>query len=236
MRRADRLFHLVMILRRGGLMTAEAIGKRLEVSPRTVYRDIADLINSGIPIRGEAGMGYVLQKGYELPPIMFNAAELEALLVATRMLKSWVDTELSDAASSALRKIEAVLPEPLGDALSESHLHVPEFHRYPVHWMAPLRKAMSDGYKILLAYSNAQDEWSERTIRPLGLYYWGRVWTLVAWCELRDDFRHFRVDRIHELKILSETFEPTPGRTLEDFLATIKTKPRVRKPQDGGCS
>ena len=192
MRRADRLFQIVQLLRSGEVMTASALALELEVSERTLYRDIRDLITRGIPIEGEAGVGYVMRAGFDLPPLMFTADELEALVLGARMVEAWGDVNLAHRARDVLSKVKNVLPEELEKRLEKVHLFAPGFH-VPEQIrlnLEPLRRAISEQRKVRLSYTRADGQGSERIIHPLGLFFWGQTWTLVAWCELRDDFRN----------------------------------------------
>lgn len=220
MRRADRLFRLVQHLRRRRLTTARQLAEALEVSERTVYRDVADLVASGVPVRGEAGVGYALPAGFELPPLMFNEEELEALALGLRVAQSWADPALADAARTALDKVEGALPQALRSRLTDAPLLAPGFH-VPSDFtrtLARLRQAVRTRNKVHLTYLDADGARSERTVRPLGLAFWGKSWTLAAWCERRSDFRGFRVDRMLEARALDVRFELEPGRTLQDFI------------------
>ncbi len=221
MRRADRLFQIVHLLRQKKLTTARALADRLQVSERTIYRDIQDLVLSGVQIDGEAGVGYILRQDFDLPPLMFNREEIEALVIGARMIKGWLDSELSLAATHALGKIEAVIPDSLKKNLKSSHLHVPDFHAYPVEKLEPVRKAIADQQKIELQYQDEKGKSSLRTVNPLGLFYWGGRWTVLSWCNLREDFRNFRIDRIKGLKVTSDKFHSQNGQTLEDFFKLI---------------
>ncbi len=227
MRRADRLFQIVQALRGGRLTTARDLARRLEVSERTIYRDVAELIGSGVPITGEAGMGYVLRDGYDVPPLMFTRDELEAVLVGVRMVRSLAGNQLAAAATEALAKIEAVVPEEARGQLALSRVYVPA----PLlaedlrHLLDRLRDAIGARRVLRFAYTRADGEGSERSCQPLGLYFWGKVWTLVGWCELRDDFRTFRIDRMQALEPLDRTFRLMPGRTLPDFLRRMGVDP-----------
>lgn len=223
MRRADRLFRIVQTLRSDRWLTARRLADELEVSERTIYRDIQDLSLSGIPIVAEAGLGYRLMEGFRLPPLMFDETELEALLLGIRMVGVWSDPDLAQAADSAATKIDAVLPERLRPELERNALLVPPFGPEPevIDALHLLRGAVRAQAKVHFHYRRADGEASTRTVQPLGLAYWGRTWTLVGWCELRDDFRHFRLDRISHLLESGEGFEPVPGRRLEDFLALV---------------
>src|SRR5918992_1037021 len=191
MRRADRLFQIVQYLRGGRLVTARQLAERLEVSERTVYRDVADLIACGVPIDGEAGVGYILRAGFELPPLMFTRDELAALTLGARFVKAWGGARLALAAEEALVKIAAVLPEPEKSAAAETNL---------------FDVAIESRRRIHVAYQALGGERTERDLRPLGLYHWGKVWTLAAWCELRGDFRNFRADGIVEIAECGDRF------------------------------
>lgn len=224
MRRADRLFQIIQLLRRRHVLTAAAMAEELEVSERTVYRDIADLVRSGVPIAGEAGVGYTLRRGFDLPPLMFTEEEIEALVLGTRVVSSWADEGLAKAAESALARIEAALPDRLKVKVAGSRLFAPGFHvsHAIAGTLAELRKAIDARQKVHLDYTDADGAATERTVRPLGLFFWGTTWTLTAWCELRDDFRHFRLDRIGELRVLREVFWPEAGKTLDDFYRKVE--------------
>lgn len=226
MRRADRLFQIVQILRRRRLTTARHLAESLEISERTVYRDIRDLAASGVPIEGEAGVGYRL-RGFDLPPLMFNREEVEALVLGARIVQSWTDPELARAASEALSKIEAALPRDRSHLVDGTPLFAPNDHwRVEIAVDLPtLRQAIRDSRKVRFRYIDAGGTPSERTVRPLGLSFYGPVWILAAWCELRRDFRAFRVDRIQDLEVLPGSFPPEPGRTLQDFIAAMNATP-----------
>ncbi len=172
MRRADRLFQIVQLIRGRRLSTADYLATRLEVSPRTVYRDVAALQMQGVPIEGEAGVGYRMRAGFDLPPLMFTKEEAQALVAAVRLSQPSMDLGLAAQSDSALGKILAVLP--------------------------PAAR-------------------TERIVRPLACFFWGPSWTLAAWCELREEFRSFRVDRIAALELLEERFRDEPGKTLADM-------------------
>ena len=222
MRRADRLFQLIQLLRRKRLTTARKLAESLEVSERTVYRDVRDLMLSGVPIEGEAGVGYSLARGYDLPPLMFSAEELEALLLGARMVKSWGDQGLAQSVEHAIARIEAVLPERLKPPHRMPTLFVPEYGVPPAvsQLLAPLREAIRDNRRIGMVYCDAQKVASSRVIRPVGLFFWGAMWSVAGWCELRQSFRNFRLDRISSLELL-DVFEPNGGQTLRDFLQTV---------------
>ena len=223
MRRADRLFRIIQILRRRRVTTAHRLAEELEVSARTVYRDVQDLASAGVPIEGEAGVGYVLRRGYDLPPLMFTEDEIEALVLGARIVGTWADTALATAAGDVLVKVDAVLPLRLKHRLSDSPLHVPDFHvpETVTAALGDLRSAVAQQRKVFLCYTRADGQQSRRTILPLGLFYWGAAWSLAAWCELRGEFRHFRLDRIEHWDVLAESFSTGPGRSLQDFLQYV---------------
>lgn len=220
MRRADRLFQLVQLVRGRRLSTGEWLARRLEVSLRTVYRDIADLQAQGVPIEGEAGVGYRMGAGFELPPLMFSHAEAKALVACVRVAQARLDPELAAAAEQALHKIVGVLP-PAARAAAESlalHAPVSPLDATTRERLQTLRQATEAKRKLHLRYLDQQVQTSQRTVRPLGCFYWDSVWTLAAWCELREDFRNFRVDRIEAVAVSDERFRDEAGRTLADLL------------------
>lgn len=225
MRRADRLFQIVQILRNKRLVTAKALAERLAVSERTIYRDIQDLSLSGVPVEGEAGVGYRLRHTLDIPPIMFNAEEIEALVIGARMVKTWGGSELGQSAQSVLDKIIAVIPTELKHHIEDSLLFSLRFGKREDidHTLDICRKAATQKHFLQLNYRRADGETSQRRIRPLGLYFWGNVWTLVGWCELRSDFRHFRLDRMQSIALVEEeTFADEQGQTLTDFLRKME--------------
>lgn len=226
MRRADRLFRIVEHLRRKPVVTAAELSESLEVSVRTIYRDMDDLSASGVPLRAEAGMGYALARGYDLPPLMFTQAELEALEVAARLLASWTDPELKAAAESALAKIGDVLPHTLKRQRQPLPVYAPDFFIDPrlAAPMPDIRRALREQRKLRVAYRKENGEESRRVLRPLAIIYWGRSWTLVGWCEWRDDFRHFRLDRMQDWTLLEERFTDEAGKTYQDFLQKMEAE------------
>ncbi len=225
MRRADRLFEIIQHLRRKPTVRARELSEALEVSERTIYRDIADLMATGVPIEGEAGIGYVLKPGYDLPPLMFKEQELEALVLGARMVEVWGDSELAVAASDAIAKIEAVIPAALRDYMANTALLAPSAYGIePIKCdLAELRRAIRARQKVAFKYSDIQRQRSERTVRPLSLAFFGPVWILAAWCELREDFRTFRVDRIEAFASTGERFKLERGKSLQDFLRRSQT-------------
>lgn len=223
MRRADRLFQIVQILQHRRVTTAARIAERLQVSERTVYRDIRDLSLSGVPIEGEAGVGYRLGKDFELPPLMFTVDEIQALVLGARMVESWGDEQLQHAAQSVLEKVEAALPRSERGRIHSTALFSLAFHVPPEvrTRLGQLRHAIADRHPVGLRYRDRQGDPSERTVRPLGLYFWGSTWTLGAYCELRQDFRNFRLDRIEDATVLDSTFVLEPPITLADYVRSM---------------
>lgn len=234
MRRADRLFRLVGLLQRRRTVTAAALAERLEVSERTVYRDIADLMGSGVPVQGEAGVGYRLERGFDLPPLMFNQVEVEAIVLGARMVKAFADPGLAQAAEDVLNKVRQVLPDKLAPSLDLTPLYGLHFrHEKRVgEFLAQAREALRVSRKIQLGYADGKQDQSTRVIRPLALSFLGHAWLLTAWCELRAGFRNFRVDRIVSLTVLDQPFAPEPGKRFDDFLALIQQEMAARARED----
>ncbi|MEX0349792.1 MAG: helix-turn-helix transcriptional regulator [Paracoccaceae bacterium] len=220
MRRTDRLFDIIQILRDGKLHRAQDIADRLEVSVRTIYRDMDTLVASGIPVEGERGVGYMVREAITLPPLTLTADELEALNLGMAIVAEAADPDLRAAAESLADKVDAVLPT---EVISEADTW--KFAVYPfadaargfTH-MAPLRAAIKSRQKLDLTYRRIDGTLTHRKIRPLHMEYWGRVWTLTAWCETREDFRVFRVDLIEEMTPLPELFVDEPGKRLSDYV------------------
>ena len=195
---------------------------------RTVYRDVADLQARGVPIDGEAGVGYVLRPGYTLPPLMFTAAEAQALVAAVRIAQPRLDAPMAAEAEAALAKILAVLPADARVAAESLALFAPDagVGAEVREALNTLRRAVIDRRKLQLRYVDEAGRASERIVRPLGCFFWGAVWTLAAWCELRQDFRSFRLDRLQRADMLDERFRDEPGRTLADLLRAVGATPR----------
>ncbi|MEO6042592.1 MAG: YafY family protein [Tepidiformaceae bacterium] len=226
MRRADRLFQIIHLLRRRHVVTAAFLARELEVSERTVYRDIRDLVGTGVPIDGEAGVGYTLRRGFDLPPLMFTEPELEAMVLGARVVSSWGDQALGRAARDALARVESALPDRLREKLTNTPLFAPGFH-VPAETIAsltPLRVALEERRIVWMRYEDAEGVTSERTLRPVGLFFWGYRWSLSAWCELRQAFRSFRLDRIRQIDVREERFTPLPGQTLEDLFKVYEAE------------
>ncbi|NOX72591.1 MAG: YafY family transcriptional regulator [Alphaproteobacteria bacterium] len=231
MRRADRLFQIVQYLRGGRLLTARTLAERLEVSERTIYRDMADLIGTGVPIEGESGVGYLMRSGYDLPPLMFNREEMVALVAGARMIRAWGGAAMAQAAEEALVKINEVLPE-----VERARAKSIEIHAFSTSQMTDevrrriddLERAVDSRTRLILSYRDKADQKTERPVRPLGLWFWGKVWTLVGWCELRNDFRIFRLDRIDAM-VADGAFKAEHDKALRLFYAREAEKGRERR-------
>jgi len=219
MRRADRLFQIVQHLRGGRLVTAQMLGERLEVSERTIYRDIADLQSTGVPIDGEAGVGYIMREGYDLPPLMFTRDEIVALVAGARMVQAFGGAAMARSAAEALVKIGAVVPAGEKDRIRRTEIHVQNCVMTDSVRVAVdvAERAIEERQVLSLDYRDEQGRPTRRDVRPLGLWFWGKVWTLIAWCELRDDFRAFRIDRLAQVTAAGRTFRHERGKTLADF-------------------
>ena len=225
MRPADRLFQLVQLIRGRRLATAAWLAGRLAVSLRTVYRDIADLQAQGVPIEGEAGVGYRMRAGFDLPPLMFTTDEARALVAAVRLAQPRLDGALAAQAEDALSKVLAVLPAGARAAAESLPVYAPAVgpDEATRARLETLRIAAESRRKVLLHYRDLKDALSLRRVRPLGCFFWGTVWTLAAWCELRQDFRSFRIDRVEQLDVLDERFRDEAGKTLADLLRAVAT-------------
>jgi predicted DNA-binding transcriptional regulator YafY len=221
MRRTDRLFDLIQILRDGRLHTARDMAERVEVSVRTIWRDMASLQASGLPVDGERGVGYILREPVHLPPLTLTPDEVEALRLGAALVARGADPSLARAAEMLRAKVESALPASLraapatdgpfvftGRETEDSAIHLP-----------PLRHALRERLRVRLVYRDAAGDYTARPVRPLQLEFWGRVWTLAAWCEVRQDFRSFRLDRIEQLTLTDQVIPQDPGRELADYMA-----------------
>lgn len=217
MRRADRLFQIVSVLRARRLVTAEDLSGRLEVSKRTIYRDISDLKRANVPIRGEAGVGYQLDRNYELPPLQFTTDEIEALVLGARMVQAWGDADLVSASKAALVRLEAALPPPLRASVVNTALFAAPFRNEDrTRGLPELRQAIHQQRRVRFTYTAQDGSVTMRQVRPLALYFWGRSWVLAAWCELRTAYRSFRPDRMQAI-VSTNAFDPTDGISLDGF-------------------
>lgn len=224
MSKAERLFHLYSLLRsRRTAMTAEAIADVLEISVRTVYRDVKALSQSGVPIDGESGVGYLLRPGFELAPLMFTPEELLGLMVGVRMVRAFTDPDLARSASQSEQKIRSILTDPLKLSAERQPYRIPildsdnelrEVHR-------SLRLACEEHRKVRVVYCDEQQQETERVLWPLGIIGWTGRWTLLAWCELREDYRNFRFDRFNAVDCLEEMFTPASNVSITHYFEKI---------------
>lgn len=224
MRRAERLFQIIQILRRSRApLPAARIAEELETSIRTVYRDVADLIGQRVPIRGEAGVGYVLDKGYDLPPLMLTPDEIEAAVLGAQWVADRADPTLAKAAQDLIAKISAAVPDHLRPFILDPAAHAaPSFNTPPDRLdMAALRAAIRAGHKMRLRYCDAEGRASERTVWPIAIGYLDSVRLLIAWCELRKDFRSFRTDRVAAATFIDERFPERAGVLRARWLKTL---------------
>jgi predicted DNA-binding transcriptional regulator YafY len=226
-RRADRLFLIIHRLRGRRAVPARRLADELGVSLRTVYRDVADLQVSGVPIEGEAGVGYTLRKGADIPPLMFTREELEALVVGSRFTQAFAGERLAAAARQALTKVEAVLPDDLRRRTERSRILAPRFPRRAEQRrrLDLLHAAIEEGRAVRFRYVREDGAASGRDAEPLCLAFWGQSWTLGAWCRMRTDFRNFRIDRMDEVEMLPDPVSTDPARGLRAYLAAIGGDP-----------
>jgi predicted DNA-binding transcriptional regulator YafY len=230
MRPADRLFDIIQTLRTASHpVTAAALADKLEVTVRTIYRDIAALQGSRVPIEGAPGLGYVLRRGYDLPPLMFTTEETDAIAVGVRLLRRLRDPKLEAAAQSVLAKLSTVVPPALQSQLVEAPLYVSEGSAPAVTGidLSQLRGAIRETRKLAISYVDEEGRRTQRTIRPIAMAYYVDVTLVGAWCELRKDFRHFRVDRILASQVLDERFSADRARLTAEWLALRKDRPHV---------
>ena len=222
LRRADRLFDILRILRAARQpVTAASIADELEVTVRTIYRDIATLQARRIPIEGAAGIGYVLRRGFDLPPLMFTEDEAEAIAVGVRMLARTGDPGLQKAAESVLSKVTLVVPDPLRDYLDAAPVYVSKSGApVPVQRDLPttIRHAIRDGRKMRIAYRDEEGRETLRVIQPFAVAYYVEATLVCAWCELRNAIRHFRTDRVGRAEVLDEGFA-IPAPVIAGWLA-----------------
>ena len=228
MRRSDRLFDIIQRLRAAsGPTTAAALADELEVTPRTVYRDIATLQARRVPIEGAAGVGYVLRKSFDLPPLNFTIDEIEAIAVGARLVNRLKDPALQQAAESVLAKVTTAVPERLRMHIADAPIYVspgmtPEASGAD---LAEVRAAIRDSAKLYIAYADVSGRRTNRVIWPIAMAYYVDVTLVGAWCELRADYRNFRVERIVSSRVLDEHFDQDNGRLFREWSALPKEKP-----------
>lgn len=229
MRRTDRLFELMLLFRHPRLWRGKELAERLEVSLRTIYRDIETLVGSGVPIEGARGVGYILRAPIFLPPLTLSTTELEALNLGVEIVRKHGDAQLSEAASRLLTKINAVVPSELAHKkfLTDIQIFGQNFSDDKPHllpYLAPLRQAIAAKEILKIDYQRLDTTQTTRRIRPLHIEFWGHVWTCTLWCELRNGFRVMRIDRITCLAQTGEKFQPEPGKGFQDYLTLWNSK------------
>jgi len=227
-RRADRLFDIIQFLRTARQpVTAATLAAELEVNVRTVYRDIATLQARRVPIEGAAGLGYVLRRGFDLPPLMFTSDELDAIAVGARLVRRLRDPGLQQAAESVLSKIATALPEALRPAVLSAPALVSDGDAATPAGidLSELRNAIRETRKLCITYDDETGQRTRRTIWPVAMVYYVDVTLIAAWCELRNDFRHFRVERIAASTLLEDRFYTENGRLTQRWFALQAVRP-----------
>jgi predicted DNA-binding transcriptional regulator YafY len=237
-RRADRLLALLELLRGRHVSTAMSLATTLEVSIRTVYRDIDALVATGVPVRGEAGVGYILEAGYHLPPLNLTVEEAEALALGARVLATWSDEAVAAKAAAALAKIRAVLPASGQTGVDQHIFWAPQWvERFaPKVDLLELKRAAQGRRVLMIEYEALNGVRSTRTVRPLSINFFGPVWLLAAWCELADDFRCFRLDRIDSMAPTGATFRHEDGKRLADFKRIKSEEVRLAEFHNGATA
>lgn len=234
MNRTDRLVAMVTYLQGRRVVRAEELARHFEVSERTIYRDVSALSEAGVPVVGEAGVGYSLVKGYHLPPVMFTAEEATALAVGENLVKQFTDGSLATPMETALLKIRSVLPPDRQDDLDrlahsmaiEGRCGIPP--GLDRRTLLPIQQAVLARRVLHLRYRAREQGETERDVEPLGIVYYGDAWYLVSWCRLRGAYRHFKLERVLELQVLAERFQPRAEFSLQEHLASVRTEvPRI---------
>ncbi len=220
MRRAERLFRLVNELRTRGVCRAEDLAAYFEISVRTVYRDIAHLQGSGLPIEGEAGVGYLLRPGFDLPAMTFTFEQLDALALGLSFVEVAGDTSLAEAAREVRAKIQTALPEPDKRKLENAPLFASRRDGRAAPLMKMIRRAIRERNILRLVYEDSAGSLSDRRVRPLAIWAFTEGWLFAGWCELRGGFRAFRLDRISAIEETGDQFPDDPSRNLQAYLAT----------------
>ena len=228
MRRADRLFQIIQVLRRSSRpVTAADLAEELETSKRSIYRDISALIGQRVPIRGEAGFGYVLEGGFDLPPLMLTTEEVEAAVLGAQWVAGHGDAALARAAHDLMAKIAVTIPENLRPLVLDAGARTPPAMKIPPDGLdvAQARAWIRLGRKIALVYLDAESRKTERVIWPIVVGYYDAVRHLVGWCELRNDFRSFRIDRVAGADFLEERYPARPSQLRAKWLKTVPKNP-----------
>ncbi len=227
MNRIDRLTAILIHLQTKRVVKAEEIADRFEMSLRTVYRDVKALMEAGVPIGSEAGKGYFIVDGYHLPPVMFTQDEANSMLLAGKLVEKMTDKSIQDTFESALIKIKAVLSETGKDNLEDLYSHI-EVRRFPQesqnhsnNFLTDIQRAVVNKEVVKLDYFSNNDELTQRNVEPIGLFYYGSSWHLIAWCRLRNGYRDFRTDRIRSLSPTGDKFDSRNLLSLQEYLATV---------------
>lgn len=228
MRRAERLFRLVDELRARDVARAEDLARHFECSVSTIYRDIAHLQGSGLPIEGEAGIGYILRPGFDLPPVTFTHDQIDALAVGLAFVERAGDPGLAIAAREARAKLQAVMPAPEERTLADAPYR--SVGRAPAEdSLAEIRSAIRARHVVQLSYTNAQGQAATRAVEPLLIWTLTEGWMFSGWCRLRQDFRTFRFDRIASVVRTEEVFADDPERGLRAFVALLEADEAARR-------
>jgi predicted DNA-binding transcriptional regulator YafY len=230
MRRADRLFKIVQLLRGRRLTTAQQLSTWLNVSERTIYRDMRELSVAGMWVEGEAGVGYRLRGEAALPPLMFELNEIEALALGARMVQAWSAPSHASAAVSALAKIAAALPRDRQEWVERTRAFVPQY-QIPAQLGEHLHVAIRERRMVSFVYrAEEASNWQQACVRPLALYFWGERWTLAAWSEDAHAFASFALERMLRLRPLDACFADEAGKRLADYKRALEPSPRaIRK-------
>lgn len=231
MRRTERLFSIIQLLRGARKpLTGREIAEELEVSLRTLYRDMAELIAQRVPVRGEAGTGYVLDKGYDLPPLMLTADEMEAAVLGAAWVANRADSQLANGARNLIAKLTAIIPPELRPILLDAGLKPMSFVPQAVDGIdvATLRCAIRNRHKVAIAYADANGALSERVIWPIFLAYMEEVRMIAAWCETRADFRSFRTDRVQQLTPLGVRYPGSRQVLMRDWKVQVRALPMAK--------
>ncbi|MCF6300602.1 MAG: YafY family transcriptional regulator [Proteobacteria bacterium] len=209
------------------VITAKKLAEKLAVAERTIYRDIQDLMLSDVPIISETGIGYRLMEGYRIPPLMFSADEVTALLMGAKFVQASADSALAHAAQEAINKISRVIPQQLNKVIQKEDFYALDFRNgeQTKESFYQIRTAINQLKILSIKYQDEKLLKTQRQIRPLGIFYWGKVWTVVAWCELRNDFRQFRIDRIQHIEYRGKKFNPEANKQLTDYLGKYHHNP-----------
>lgn len=227
MNRIDRLTAILIHLQTKRVVKAEEIADRFGMSLRTVYRDVKALMEAGIPIGSEAGKGYFIVDGYHLPPVMFTQDEANSMLLAAKIVEKVADKSVREAFSSALHKIKSVLSDAGKDHLENLDAHIAfgrmsrDEQMVSSNYLTDIQRAIAEKEALRMDYLNNNEEASSRVVEPIGLFYYGMAWHLIAWCRMRNSYRDFRTDRIKSLNNQGQKFDPRNLLSLQEYLTTI---------------